>query len=407
MSTSKIGFKGDCLFLMYGYALNDPPARQAAEFLARQGFQVHIVQISNSEQIQTAAPDSVTIHTVSPAAWVRKFGPLYNWYRWRCFVREVRRQLAKTKPQLVVTIMLHALAALPKPAPKKQFKLLSCIYDIPALEDAGTLDRRIIGRGWQRLKTADVVWASDIFKARLAQERGQLTALPVVCHNCPPLDYLPEPTPSRDGRLRAELRKQGAAIGETGGSILLRAGAVGECGGIEETLAGMGALPEDYIFVMLGRPPAGYKQRLLERIAELGLQRRAFLFDRPSDTVWKQALQGADIGHLIHGPFPPGRMKRQYDLNSSLSNNRLFQYMSAGLPIIVYSDPRMNNLYAEVPCFRVARLARLGDDIIAAWRELGRNAELRHQLGGAGRKAHQISYHWDNQFRWVLHMANR
>ena len=35
----------------------------------------------------------------------------------------------------------------------------------------------------------------------------------------------------------------------------------------------------------------------------------------------------------------------EYNLNSSLSNNRLFQYMAAGLPIISYNDERLNDIH--------------------------------------------------------------
>jgi glycosyltransferase involved in cell wall biosynthesis len=250
------------------------------------------------------------------------------------------------------------------------------------------------------------VWASDIHKAHIAQEIGRLSSTPMICHNCPPISYLPNSVWPRDNWLRTELRRAGAKIENGGGSILLRAGAIGEYGGIEETLEGMKGLPEDYIFLMIGRPPAEYKQKILTYISTLDLGNRAFLWDRPSDDVWKSALRGADIGHLIHGPFPPGRMTRLYNLNSSLSNNRLFQYMAASLPIIAYDDPRMESIYKEVPCFRVARLSNLVKDIHRAWRELGGDDTRRKSLGEAGRKAHLQKYCWEVQFSPVFDAIN-
>jgi glycosyltransferase involved in cell wall biosynthesis len=395
-----ISDKTICVLVMYGYALGDPPARQAATSLAQHGCEVHIIQIDTGQPPEIVELNVLTIHNIKLPEWLKKLGPFYNWYRWRHFVQKVRQLLDAIRPQLAVTIMLHALSALPRK--NKGFKLLSCIYDIPTLEDAGKLDRRIIQRGWQRLKSADLVWASDSFKADLAQERGQLDIAPRICHNCPPLNYLPEPTWPRDGWLRDELLQRGARIGKIGGSILLRAGAVGECGGIEETLAGMRALPKDFIFVMLGRPSETYKRQLQQQIVDLGLQRQAFLFDRPTDKTWKQALQGADIGHLIHGPFPPGRMSRLYGLNSSLSNNRLFQYMAAGLPIIAYDDARMTAIYEEVSCFKVTRLTNLQVDHLTAWRQLAESSQMRKELGMAGRRAHLAKYNWEHQFSIVF-----
>ena len=298
--------------------------------------------------------------------------------------------------------MLHPLAALPRNGLQPAFKHVACIYDIPSSPDVGRLDRLLVRRAWRRLSQADVVWSSDKYKARLAKESGGLADLPLICHNCPPRNYLPDPTTPRDGWLREQLRHQGAGLTESEGCVLLRAGAIGECGGIEATLEGMRSLPEDYVFVMMGRPHDSYKKHLLELIAALRLEHRAFLWDRPSDEVWKRALQGADLGHLIHGPFASEPMKRSYELNSSLSNNRLFQYMAAGLPIIAYNDPRLNDIYSEVPCFCVARLASLAHDIRLSWQELGTKQAFRVRLGGAGRRAHLKTFNWEFQFGTVL-----
>jgi hypothetical protein len=100
----------------------------------------------------------------------------------------------------------------------------------------GDYDRILHKRAWRQLKKANVVWAGDRFKAELAHEFGGLTSTPLVCHNVPNADYMPELTWPRDSWLRAELRKQGASLGESGGCIVVRAGAVGEYGGIVKTL---------------------------------------------------------------------------------------------------------------------------------------------------------------------------
>jgi len=393
----------NCLFVMYACALGDPPARQAMAAFRREGYRVHLIQLGSGQANGAGNAPVDAVHTVALPAWLGSSKALHNWLRWRAFTRRVANLIAEVKPELVVTVMLHALAALPwKLAHRNSCKLLSCIYDIPALEFSGKLDRPIIAAGWRRLAEADVVWASDIHKARLAREIGKLSALPVVCHNCPTLDYLPEPTWPRDGWFRSELRKAGATIGENGGSILLRAGAVGECGGIEETLQAMRDLPDNYLFVMMGRPSEFYKQCLVGEIEKLGLRRRAFFWDHASDDIWKKALQGADIGHLIQGPFPPGRMERLYELNSSLSNNRLFQYMAAGLPILAYDDPRMADLYREIPCFSIVRVSHLKIDIKTLWKGLGENTGFRKQQGMAARKWHESKYNWEYQFAPIL-----
>lgn len=387
-----------CLLVAYGYALNDPPSRQAATSLMQDGWNVTVFQSPPSGVYASPLPDGIQVYEPPDPLLPRSAGPLYRMLRWYVFRKSLRHWIGKNNPSLIVTIMLHPLAALPNKKNEVNFKLLSCIYDIPSLPDAGNLDAAILRRGWKRLGKADVIWSSDVFKAQLTQHYGALVRTPVVCHNCPPLNYLPEPAWPRDGWLRSELRRQGATIGENDGCILLRAGAVGEAGGIEAVIEALRELPDDFIFLAMGRPTGEYRDKLLGAISEMGLQRRAFLWERPSDEVWKQALLGADIGHLVHGPFAQGRETRQYDLNSSLSNNRLFQYMAAGLPIVSYDDPRMSLIHEEVNCFRVVRLGNLVEDTRRVLLELAVNSTLRESLGRSGRKAHLTTYCWERQF---------
>jgi glycosyltransferase involved in cell wall biosynthesis len=184
--------------------------------------------------------------------------------------------------------------------------------------------------------------------------------------------------------------------------VVLRAGAVGVHGGIEEAIDALAHLPEDVVFLIMGRPSEAYRRGLAARIAARGLTRRVILWDRPSDEDWKRALQGADVGHLIHGPFPEGPMRNVYALNSSLSNNRLFQYMAAGLPIVAYDDPRLAAIMDEVPCFRAARLEHLESDFIDILGSLAREPELREKLGRGGRSAHLTTYSWERQFAKIL-----
>jgi glycosyltransferase involved in cell wall biosynthesis len=394
--------KPQCVLAMYGAASEDPPTRQTVSILLERGFGVSVIQLATGRVTLSTLPSAAVTFEVAGPQKLGKFRPVHNFFRWWRFRSMLRRQITRLRPQVVITIMLHPLAAMPRPSCGRFGKLVSCIYDIPNADLAGKLDSRIIRKGWKRLKEAEVVWASDVYKAQLAMAAGGLAGMPLVCHNCPPQNYLTTAAWPRDPWLRQELRGLGATIGGDGGCILLRAGAIGEFGGIEETLAGMKNLSEDYVFLMMGRPPVKYKEQLLSLIAKLDLGRRAFLWDQPSEDCWKKALQGADVGHLIHGPFPSGPMTRLFELNSSLSNNRLFQYMSAGLPIISYDDPRMDEIYDEVRCFRVVRLSDLQDGIRSAWSELGGDPAQRRALGDAGRSAHLEKYCWEVQFKPVL-----
>lgn len=389
-----------CVLVNYGSALNDPPAREAIASFAQLGWNAAVLQATPAEVNPSAPPPGVEAIECSTGRLPDWAGPVQRVNRWLALRRDVQRWIESRRPDVVITFMMHTLAALPMGA-GRSFRLLSSVLDVVPLKDTGKFDRFIFALGWKRLRQADVVWSSDRYKAELVQKFGELPTLPIVCHNCPPLNYLPEPSWPRDGWLRAELRRQGGAIGDDG-CIVLRAGAVGESGGIEATLEAMRQLPSNFVFLMMGRPTREYRDKLLRIIAEIGLQRRAFFWERPSDEIWKQALLGADIGHLVHGPFAPGRMMRLYELNSSLSNNRLFQYMAAGLPILSYDDPRMQSIHTEVSCFRVLRTSHLAKDTYDTLLALGSNFSARMAMGKAGRQAHKATYHWAKQFAPIL-----
>jgi len=400
MSGDQARFNGKtALVVAYGSVLSTPPMRQAAMSLQKTGFNVVIVQFTSPSGFTEDQIEDVQVFTCDIVSFGWRFKSIFQFRGFRCLLRKV---ILQCKPDLIVTATPQDAAAVPASSKGVPYRIVNAVLDIPSPTDLGYLDSIIWRLAKERMRRADLVWASDDFKAALVKKMGSLSDMPLVCHNASTRDYLPDTANSRHPWLRNELRRTGASIGIEGGSILLRAGAIGECGGIEETLEGMNDLPDDYVFLMMGRPSQGYERHIRERIRMLGLEQRVFLWNRPDDDTWKLALLGSEIGHLVHGPFPKGRMERQYELNSSLSNNRLFQYMAAGLPIIAYDDLRMSNLYGEVCCFEVARLSELKNDIISAWRTLGGNRTKRLNYGNSARFAQREKYCWEVQFEPIL-----
>jgi glycosyltransferase involved in cell wall biosynthesis len=389
------------LVVSYSFGLADPTTRNTAASMAERGYRVALLGGDRGSMPEVALPGGVE-------SWTWRAGGRLPWAaasvaRWFAFRHAIARAVDEFRPDLVVAVMHHAVAGLPT---RGRFHRVACIYDIPSMEDAGRLDRWIIRAAWRRLSRFDLVWSSDPLKAELTRKMGALTEAPVVCHNAPVRRPLAAQQWPRDGRLRAKLIEAGAPL-RSGGLVLLRAGAIGEHCGIEATLEALQHLPEDHVFLMMGRPSADYAGRLRRKIDEMGLHRRALLWERPDDATWNDALSGSDLGHLIHGPHPPGPGSRAYALNSSLSNNRLFSYMAAGLPIVSYDDPRLSSLHAEIDCFRVARLSSLAGDLETILRELGGDPATRRRMGEVARHAHESRYHWEQEFGAVLSALER
>jgi hypothetical protein len=381
------------LVIGYGFALNDPVSREAARSLAQAGLKVVVCQLPADGAYPSKAPDNLRTEQCPPPPLPKRWVVAWRIARWIRFRAFVRRCIANHRPSVVVTIMFHAFVALPR---NLDCPIAACIYDIPALGNSGRLDKRIIQAGWRRLRQADLVWSSDPLKAALVQRYAKLAAPPLVCRNVPLLCPRTESESARS-LLRAELRRGGLSA-EEDSCILLRAGAIGPHGGIEETLEALPALPPNILFLMMGRPSAAYKSTILNLISALRLDRRAAVWDKPSDETWQEALNGSDIGHLIHVVGDNAKMRRLTELNSPLSNYRLYSYMAAGLPIVVHHDPRLIPICTEVPCFEIVREENLTPDLIQCLTVLAADVALRQRLGKIGQTAYLQTYNWEAQF---------
>lgn len=394
-------FLNNKVLVLSHYLLNDPPTKNTIRTLLKEGLDVIFfqqaasVQYSNEETAGFRFINIADFPSVKPAA-------LRSVLKWLYYRKQLRKLMRQESPGRIVTFMLHPLAALPADCNAAVF---SCIYDIPATTGIGKLDKFIYARGFKRLGQSTLVWASDIQKATLCAQRANLREIPLVCHNVPPLGYYTELPPMKSSWLREFLQTKGISCTGAGNSVLVRAGAIGPYGGIEETLKAMKGLPDNFVFVMAGRPSKKYLREILELVASCQLTNRVYIWENPDEITWKKILLGADIGHMIHVRPDASRsayLAMNYDLNSSLSNNRLFQYMAAGLPILSYNDPRLNDIHNEVNCFAIIDTADTVNSIAAKWKYLADNSSVRMEMSNAGRQAHLTKYNWEFQFNPIL-----
>src|ERR1019366_9083896 len=110
------------VFVAHSYALNDPPQFQAASSLAQSGWKVTILQLPPQSSFPSLSPASVETQAYSGSAWIPKRpAALSRLLHWNGYKRFIRRGIATLNPKLVVTHMLHAVAALPN---KRDFCLV-------------------------------------------------------------------------------------------------------------------------------------------------------------------------------------------------------------------------------------------------------------------------------------------
>lgn len=388
------------VFVVSQYLINDPPTHNAIQYLSKY-FDVTYFEQSSNEF--SSIITNIHFKKIYRFGFIRiRFIRRLIAYKWLGFI--LNRAIRKEKPLAVIAIMYEPISVLKK---IENIKYIGSILDVPSALSIGKFDQFILKNALDKLAFFDIVWGSDVLKANWISENSKLKRLAKVCHNCPSINYFVgfEKREAREWLVnRLQLEEIAVTIKST---ILLRAGAVGNYGGIEETILALKSLPEQVIFVLMGRPEKEYKNHLLSYIKMHCMQQRVFLFDRPDDVTWKRILLGSDIGHLIH-VRPDENIKASdfFDLNSSLSNNRLFQYMAAGLPILSYKDFRMKKIYYEVDCFEQVDVGKLKLSLIEQLLILVNNEELRLMKGENGRLHFMLKYNWESQFKLIHDFIN-
>ena len=377
------------------YSLWDPPIQNSAIFFSKKSWDVIIIQSKSEIPVFFKSKDFKVIF-VNDFIRLKKLAFLKAIFSWLFYWYKVKQILAIEKPDLIIAEMHRPLSVIPE---SLLMKTICFIPDIPSIKFSGKLDRQIIKYGWNKITKCCLIWTSDQHKAALTKQFARLDYLPMVCYNCPSKDYLLNfNKKSAREWLFPKLQDQGVLVTKDS-LILLRAGAIGEYGGIEETILAMKELPKELIFVLMGRPENSYHSSLMDFIKKNKMTQRVCLFNRPDDIDWKQILKASDIGHLIHiRPDNNIKIASNYDLNSSLSNNRLFQYMAAGIPIISYNDPRMNAIHNEVNCFCIADIANFRKDLVHICSELMDNTNKRNSMGINAYEAFCDKFNWDKQF---------
>lgn len=212
------------------------------------------------------------------------------------------------------------------------------------------LERRLIPRA------AGLITASPLYARELERRYG---VPPVVLLNTPPRT---DPRPTHLLRERAGLPPDAR--------VVLYQGTITPSGGGEQAIDAAASFPDGWFLVFLG--VTWMRPRLAERVREKGLGARVrFLDPVPPDELpaWTRA---ADVGMAPIRPTNPGQAL-------SLAN-KLFEYLQAGLPMVVSDLPAqaalvrdekageiLPDVTPEAIAAAIGRLARYPSGELAAW----------------------------------------
>lgn len=169
--------------------------------------------------------------------------------------------------------------------------------------------------------------------------------------------------------------------------LLVYSGVVTEARGVDTAVEALTELPGVHLAVVATRPRGGPARQLVTRAKELGVADRLHLLGPvpPPDVVTH--LSTADVGLIPIKRFP------SHDLALT---NKLFEYIHAGLPVVVSDCPSQQDFVRE-HAIGASHIAADSTDFARAVREvLDRRAEFKVSVGSAALRAR---YSWQQSER--------
>ncbi len=324
-------------------------------------FQPRWSQVRPGSASPYATPGS-THSAVGRLGWVIAYvANLKAWGRWA--MKEVEADIWHA----------HDLPALEAISPV--LDKVTSVYDSHELYlEAGTparlpnVVRRLLRWRESRLisRVDAVITVNPSIERELADRYG---AKATVVMNCPP-----RPSVRAAGVMRRTL-----GLGNR--PIVMYHGGVSPDRGIEAMLHAMPLLPESVYFVILG-------DGSLVGVDDGDVRER--VRRHPAVPVDELAtwLVDADVGLVLFAPV---------ELNNILATpNKLFEYMSAAVPVVVSRFPELERIVTETGCGITADPTQ-PNDVAAAIRSLLADDGRRRELGRNGFVAAQDRYNWEVQ----------
>lgn len=379
----------DVLFAMTGDFYRNSRALRQVEALADSGRTVrvlHFTEVAPSKRPGPQGRDGIGGKGAGPEngrVRVRDLeraphsGPRFFW----AVHRRMRAAAGETHARLHHASDLYVLPAL---AAARDAETTPLTFDSRELYPyvAGTVGRPWVRWFWKAVQRrylphTDAVFAVSDSIAGHLRERYEIPD-PILVPNAPP---------RRPVRTGSHLRSAAGLPPER--PVVLHQGSIQEDRGAE-LLVEAAARLEDAAVIFLGGGPGGI--RLEELVRERGLDDRVRFVDRVRPDELLSVTAEADVGVSL--------LRDTCRNHEFALPNKLFEYLAAGVPVVVSDLPEMGGL---VERFEVGKTVPPGDpDALArALRALIEDAGLRRRLSDRCEEA-LSAYSWeDARERWI------
>lgn len=303
--------------------------------------------------------------------------------RYRQLDRRMAREAVRFRADLYwandVTTLRAARAAARATGGRSVYDAHELIWDAPTV---APLQQRL----WGLVERVNIGKVDRVFTvcepiARVLATRYRIDP-PTVILNCPRLADTAGTPPPEASPLNA-LRRPGERL-------VLFHGSLSPWRGLEQLVQAVALLPEEYRLVIMGYGP--FLETLRGLAAQQGPSARITFVDPvpPGDLpAW---LAGADMGTI---PYQRHGLNHEYS-----TPNKLFEYMHAGVPVVVNDLPEIRRIVSEVgfgvvcDCSDPPAIAKAIQDVVS---DPARYRAMRDRARAAA-----SAYSWEPQEQTIL-----
>ena len=184
---------------------------------------------------------------------------------------------------------------------------------------------------------------------------------------------------------RRKALRQTAGI-PAGQTVILYTGFICPIKGVSDVVAALARLPASVVFVLIG---FGDMEELKAEARLAGVGDRVILLPAVAQKELMDYAADADIGII---PF------RKENTHVYGCPGKMFEFMAAGLPLVVSDTPDMREM---VLTHRLGEVFKAGDpaDLARALRPLVESPEYRRQCAANSLQSHQSTFCWEEQSR--------
>ncbi len=296
------------------------------QFFEKSGYELHVIAPAYAQDLNFLERQISHVHLhalpMVSRRWTERQSPLLKLIRYIEFIfRSVMAGIRINAPVIVahdLPVMISALLL-------RSIRRCTLVYNAHEMWSEASEDNAPIRSLWRRfercaVRSADVVIAPEPNRAEILRDEYGAKETPVIVRNIPPSSCAYQPSDAL--RTRLSLRPEDI--------IVLYQGLLSDTRCLDELIAAVPLLPEQFHLALIGTGDQDYMRSLHEAAERSAPGRIHFILWIPFDEL-RTITASASVGVLLY--------RNSGRNNFFAAPNKLYEYLHAGLPVVVSDFP--------------------------------------------------------------------